>query len=166
MKHRYIILALFAGALVFTTACGMVTSLFSGRSSGTVNELWADVPRMDGMEKADMEMPLAARLGLQAIMQGRMNFIAYTTDASPQAVLDFYTAERMAEQGWTTQEGTGCFGDAETAEAGTICVFTKSSDAKNEFLGIVAANDAETNQTAVFFARVDASEAATEDTGN
>jgi hypothetical protein len=159
-------LGILVAALVFTSACGMVTSLFSGKSSGTVSDLWADVPRMDGMTKSDMEMPLAARLALQAMLQGRMDFIAYTTDATPQAVLDFYTKERMAEQGWTSQDGTGCFGDAETAEEGTICIYSKTTDGKDEVLGIVAAKDAETNKTAIFFARVDTSAAATEEAGS
>jgi hypothetical protein len=166
MKHRYRVLGLLVGALIFTSACGMVTSLLGGRSAGTVNDLWADVPRMDGMTKTDMEMPLAARLALQAIMQGRMDFIAYTTDATPQGVLDFYTNERMSGQGWASEEGTGCFGDAESAAEGTICVFTKTTDGKNEILGIVAAKDAETNKTAIFFARVDASAEATEEASN
>ena len=166
MRHKYMVLGLLVGALIFTCACGMISSLLGGKSSGTVSDLWTDVPRMDGMTKTDMEMPLAARLALQAVMQGRMDFIAYTTDATPQAVLDFYTAERMSGQGWDTQEGTGCFGDAETAEEGTVCIYTKTADGKNELLGIVAAKDAETNKTAIFFARVDATEEATEEASN
>lgn len=166
MKHKFIVLGILVAALVFTTACGMVTSLFSGKSSGTVSDLWADVPRMDGMTKTDMEMPLAARLALQAMLQGRMDYIAYTTDATPQAVLDFYTKERMEEQGWASQEGTGCFGDAETAEAGSVCIYTKTTDGKNEVLGIVAAKDEETNKTAIFFARVDTTAEATEESGS
>lgn len=166
MKNKFVILGLLVGALIFTSACGMISSLLGGKSSGSVSDLWADVPRMDGMTKTDMEMPLAARLALQAMMQGRMDFIAYTTDATPQGVLDFYTTERMAGQGWTTQEGTGCFGDAETADEGTVCIFTKTTDGKNEILGIVAAKDVETNKTAIFFARVDATAAATEEASN
>ncbi len=157
MKHKFMVLGLLVGMLIFTSACGMVNSLLGGKSAGTVNELWADVPRMDGLTKTEMEMPLAARLALQAVMQGRMNFIAYTTDATPQSVLDFYTVERMTGQGWASQDGTGCFGDAETAAEGTVCVFTKNVDGKNEILGIVAAKDVETNKTAIFFARVQTS---------
>ncbi len=163
MKHRFMVLGLLVGALIFTSACGMVSSLLGGKSSGTVNDLWSDVPRMDGMTKTDMEMPLAARLALQAVLQGRMNFIAYTTDATPQAVLDFYSNERMTGQGWLSEGGTGCFGDAESAAKGTICVFNKTTDGKNEVLGIVAAKDEETSKTAIFFARVDTSEQATEE---
>jgi hypothetical protein len=166
MKHRYMVLGLLVGALIFTCACGMVSSLLGGKSAGTVSDLWADVPRMDGMTKTDMEMPLAARLAMQAFAQGRMDFIAYTTDATPQGVLDFYTTERMSGQGWDTQEGTGCFGDAETAEEGTVCIYTKTADSKNEVLGIVAAKDAETGKTAIFFARVDVTEEATAEASN
>lgn len=166
MKHKFMVLGLLVGALIFTSACGMVTSLLGGKSSGTVNDLWTDVPRMDGMTKTDMEMPLAARLALQAVLQGRMDFIAYTTDATPQAVMDFYSSERMTGQGWSSEGGTGCFGDAETAEAGTICVFNKTVDGKSEVLGIVAAKDEELNKTAIFFARVDTTEQATEEANN
>ena len=166
MKSKVMVLSLLVGALIFTSACGMVSTLLSGRSSGTVNDLWADVPRMDGMTKADMEMPLAAHLALQAMLQGRMDFIAYTTDGTPQSVLDFYTTERMAEQGWTTENGMGCFSDAETNAAGTICAYSKTTDGKNEVLALVAANDEETNKTAIFFARVATSAEATEEAGS
>lgn len=159
MKHRLMVLGILVAALVFTSACGMVTSLLSGRSAGTVDELWSDVPRMDGMSKADLDMPLAARLALQAISQGRMNFIAFTTDATPQAVLDFYTAERMAAQGWQSGEQGGCFGSSDSSQEDvTVCIFTKQADGRNELLGIVAGHDPETNKTAVFFGRIDATE--------
>ena len=107
MKHKFMVLGILVSALIFTSACGMITSLLSGTSAGTVNDLWSDVPRMDGMTKADLEFPLAARLALQAFSQGRMNFIAFTTDATPQNVLDFYTSERMAGQGWASGEQGG-----------------------------------------------------------
>lgn len=167
MKHRYTILGILMGALIFTTACGMISSLMSGTSSGTVNDLWSDVPRMDGMTKADLEFPLAARLAMQAISQGRMNFIAYTTDATAQAVLDFYTTERMAGQGWESGENGGCFANNESdAQDATVCIFTKSADGKNEILGIVAGQDSETNKTAIFFGRIDSNEEATTEASN
>ena len=166
MKHKFVVLGLLVGALIFTSACGMVSSLMGGSSSGTVNDLWADVPRMDGLTKTDMEMPLAVRMGLQAMLQGRMDFIAFTTDATPQTVVDYYTAERMAEQGWTDAEGTGCYGDSETSAAGGICIFGKTTEGQSEVLGIVTANDEETGRTAVFFARVDTTEAANEEASN
>jgi hypothetical protein len=160
MKHKYMVLGLLVGALIFACACGMFSSLLGGKSSGTVSDLWADVPRMDGLTKTDLDMPLAARLAMQAIMQGRINYIAFTTDATPQAVLDFYTKERMAGQGWESNgDNAGCYGnnDTDTAE-GTVCLYTKSADGKNEILGIIAGHDDSTNKTAIFFARVDATD--------
>lgn len=158
MKHRLMIVGLMVAALVFTTACGMVNTLLGGRSSGTVNELWSDVPRMDGMTKADMDMPLAARLMVQTISQGKMNFIAYTIPGGPQAVMDFYTTERMTNAGWNSSETTGCYGDTSTAEAGTMCIFGKESDGKKEILAVVAATEDTTRGTAIFFVRIDATE--------
>lgn len=166
MKHKFMVLGLLVAALIFTSACGMVSSLLGGGSAGTVNDLWDDVPRMDGMTKADMDMPLAARLTLQAIMQGRVNFIAYTTDATPQAVFDYYTADRMSAEGWSAQEGMGCFSASESADEGTICVFTKDEDGKNEVLAIVSSPDTESNKTAIFFARIDATEQETPESSN
>lgn len=158
MKHKLWILGLLIGALVFTSACGIVDTLMGGRSAGTVSDLWDDVPRMDGLTKADMEMPLAARLVIRAASQGRMNFIAFTTAATPEAVQDFYTVERMTSAGWNTSETNGCMGDTETAEVGAVCLFGKQDGNTNEILAIVAAKDDETGQTAVFFARIDATE--------
>ena len=167
MKHKFTILGILLSALIFTSACGMITSLLSGTSAGTVNDLWSDVPRMDGMTKADLEFPLAARLALQAVSQGRMNFIAFTTDATPQSVLDFYTSERMAGQGWASGEQGGCFSSTDNSEhEATVCVYTKEGSGANEVLGMVAGHDAETNKTAIFFGRIDASEQATEEASN
>jgi hypothetical protein len=159
MKKKFVVLGILVAALVFTSACGMISSLLTGRSAGTVSELWSDVPRMDGMTKADLEMPLAARLALQAMSQGRVNFIAFTTDATSQAVLDYYTTERMAGYGWDGGEQGGCFGSTgDSGEDATVCVFTKTQDGKNEVLGIIAGHDPDTKKTAVFFGRIDTTE--------
>lgn len=160
MKHRLMVVALLVGALIFTSACGMVNTLLGGRSSGTVSELWADVPRVDGLRKADLELPMAARLMVQTVTRGKMNFIAFTTEANSQAIMDFYTTERMAANGWDSPDTTGCFGDTSTAEVGTMCVFGKQSGDKREILAIVTATDGGTRQTSVFFVRIDTTEEA------
>jgi hypothetical protein len=166
MKQRFLVVGILVGAIVFATGCGMIGSLLSGTSSGTVNDLWIDVPRMDGMTKADLEFPLAARLAMQAISQGRLNFIAYTTDATPQSVLDFYTTERMTRQGWTAGEQGGCFQGDSSGQEATVCIYTKEANGTNELLGIVAGNDPETNKTAIFFGRIDATEQQSDAGGN
>lgn len=151
-------IALLVMMMMFTSACGMVSSLLSGRSAGTVGELWSDVPAVAGATKADMEMPLAARLAIQAMLQGRMNFIAYSTSQTPAAVQETYTLQAMEAQGWRAQDGQGCIGDPSDENMGAICFFSKSADGREEGLAIVVAVDEETNLTNIFYARIDLTE--------
>jgi hypothetical protein len=111
---------------------------------------------MDGLEKADIELPVAARLAIQAITQGKINFIAFTTAQSAQAVQEFYTLERMQGQGWNDPDMSGCLSDqgGETS-AGAICTFGKTGDGQRDILAIVIARDEAKQETQVFFARVD-----------
>ncbi|MEX1020481.1 MAG: hypothetical protein WDZ49_12535 [Litorilinea sp.] len=155
-------LALLVGMMLFTSACGMVSSLLSGRSSGTVGELWDDVPPVAGAAKADMEMPLAARLAIQAMLQGRMDFIAFSTDQTPTQVQEIYTREAMEARGWNVEEGQGCVGDSADENMGAICFFAKNQDGQEEGLAIVVALDEETGTTNIFYARIDLTEEATE----
>jgi hypothetical protein len=160
-RPRWTLLAILLAALLFTLGCGLVSSLMgSSRSAGTVRELWPDVPRMDGLEKADLELPLAARLAIQAITKGRINFIAFTTTQPAQAVQDFYTRDRMQGQGWNDPDRAGCLSDTggETS-AGAVCSFGKTGNGKQEVLAIVIARDEGKQQTQVFFARIDTSTA-------
>jgi hypothetical protein len=151
-------LALLVGMLLFTSACNMVSSLLSGRSSGTVGELWADVPPVPGASKADMEMPLAARLAIQAMLQGRMDFIAYTTDQTPTQVQAIYSQEAMAAQGWNVDDVPGCVGDTSAEDMGGICFFGKREGDRDYGLAIVVAVDEDTRQTNIFYARIDLTE--------
>lgn len=154
-------LALLTGLLLFTSACGMVGSLLGGSSGGTVDELWSDVPPVPGATQADLEMPLAARLAIQAMLQGRMNFIAYTTDQTPNEVEALYTVETMQAQGWNVENTPGCVTD-QSEGLGAICFFGKEDGAQEEGLAIVIAIDDDTNETNVFYARIDLTEEAEE----
>ena len=55
---------------------------------------------MDGMTKANLQLPLAAQIGLNAALQGKFNFIAFTTKKLPADVQAFYTKDRMRAAGW------------------------------------------------------------------
>ena len=158
--NRLVVLGILAAALLFTTACGVINTLLGANTSaGTVSELWADVPRLDGLEKADLQMPLAARLAIQAVTQGRINFIAFTTTRLPQEVQDYYTQERMQQSGWNATDATGCVAaDGAEASVGAICMFRKEAQGRSEVLAIIVAREEGSNETQVFFARVDASE--------
>jgi hypothetical protein len=75
------IIALFL-LLGIVVSCRMVESLTGGEKAGTVNSLWSDVPPFAGATKADLQIPLGARLALRVAMQGKINFIAFKTTSS------------------------------------------------------------------------------------
>ena len=148
--------------LVFTMAmtmgCNMIGSLFGGGSSGN-RELWPDVPKMEGMNAADLGLSLAAKLAIQAAFQGAIDYVAFNTDKTAADVQAFYTAEKMTEAGWQSDSNMGCIGDEQGGAAGLglLCFFAKDTDGKQEALAIVAATDDATKKTQVFFVRVDVS---------
>lgn len=141
-----------------TMGCNMVGSLFGGGTSGN-RELWSDVPKMDGMNAADLGLPLAAKLAIQAAFQGAVDYVAFSTDKTPADVQAYYTAEKMTGAGWQADSAMGCVGDEAGGAAGLglLCFFAKDANGKQEALAIVAAVDEETQKTQVFFARIDVS---------
>jgi hypothetical protein len=152
--------AIFALLLLFgvVVSCRMVESLTGGEKAGTVSSLWPDVPPFTGATKADLSIPLGARLVLRAAMQGKINFIAFTTTRSAQEVKDFYTADLMKDAGWTASD-KGCIGDTEDEKnEGAVCLFQRREGAKKEGLAIIVAEDKKTKLTNIFYARIDMTE--------
>jgi hypothetical protein len=133
----------------------MAEALAGGERAGTVDQLWSDIPPVSGARKADLAIPLGARLIIRAMMQGRVNFIAFTTDRSAQEVQDFYSKERMAASGWTAADA-GCVGDSdEQPSQGAVCFFIRPNDNRENGLAIVVAEDSEKGETHIFYARFD-----------
>ena len=78
-------------------------------------DLWPDVPRMDGLEHSDMELPLGVKLIMKAALNNlwRLNkegedktpvsgdWVVYSTTKPPADVQAFYTNDRMKTAGWT-----------------------------------------------------------------
>jgi hypothetical protein len=154
------------GVMLSLMGCGMLNSLFSTTSgSGTVSNLWSDVPPLQGASKTNLEMPLAFRLMIQAAFKGGIDYIAYTTSQSPDEVRSFYSVERMKSNGWQTADLGGnqggeqsCVGDQQGAgSSGELCLFAKQDGNKDILLAIVVAEDAQTKHADVFYARIDAS---------
>ncbi len=126
--------------------------------------LWADVPPMEGMTQSQQaEMPLALRAitrpFLDTMMKGlndgkdagRWDVAYYILKGNTTRDLEsFYTAKRMADQGW--QQQGGC---ANLSEA-LFCTFQKQEGDKTAGLLIVAADDRENKSTAIYFIRQDA----------
>ena len=159
MKARYLV-ALGAILVMAALGCGVLDTVVNqavsgGKPAGTVADLWTDVPKMDGMNKVDMQLPIAAQLAIKAIAQGNFDFIAFTTNHTPQDVVNYYTADRMKSAGWDSTDTGGCTASADSSSgAGGICVFSQTSGGKNNALMIVIAQDANSKQTQLFFVRV------------
>ena len=136
-------------------SCRLAESLSGDKNAGTVNSLWPDVPPFQGATKADMEVPLGARLAIRAAMRGKINFISFKTDKTAQEVKDFYSNERMKSAGWTAND-KGCVGDTEdTKNHGAFCAFSKKEGQKEDGLAIVIAQDETNKSTNIFYARID-----------
>ncbi|MDQ6653348.1 MAG: hypothetical protein M3Y84_11450 [Acidobacteriota bacterium] len=141
--------------LAVAISCRFTERLTGDPKAGTVSSLWPDVPPLSGATKADLAIPLGARLAIRAMMQGKINFIAFTTDQSAQAVQDFYSNERMKAAGWTPSD-KGCVGDSEDNDShGAVCLFKRKDGKKEEGLAIVLAQDEKTKKTDIFYVRVD-----------
>ena len=154
MKQSTPILALIL-VLAVGISCRLAESLTGDPKAGTVSNLWPDVPPLEGATKADLEIPLGARLAIRALMQGKINFIAFTTDQSPQQVQNFYSNDRMKAAGWTPSE-KGCVGDTEEKDThGAVCFYKRKDGNKEEGLAIVLAQDEKTKKTEIFYARIE-----------
>ena len=141
-------------ALLMCQSCRMLDVLAGNQKAGTVDRLWSDVPPVQGAEKADLAIPLAARLIVRTLMQGKVNFIAFTAPGHAQEVQDFYSDERMKAAGWTPTNG--CVADTDTKPSqGAVCTFIRPNDENQNGLIIVIAEDAEKKQTQIFYLRFD-----------
>ena len=157
MRGSTSILALIL-VLGVAVSCRLTESLTGDPKAGTVSSLWPDVPPLASAKKADLEIPLGARLAIRAMMQGKINFIAFTTDQSAGEVQNFYSNERMKAAGWTPSE-KGCVGDTDDKEThGAVCLFKRKDGNKQEGLAIVLAQDEKTKKTEIFYVRVDMTE--------
>jgi hypothetical protein len=164
MKGKIFLCAL-AMLMLSSLGCGLANGLLAKTGgAGTVSDLWPDVPRMGGLTKTDLQLPLAANLLIQTYVktaasqnQGTLNYIGFVATGTPADVTAFYTADRMQSAGWNGKSAPGCVNDTSTATpAGGLCIFTKENSAGvGALLAVVTDVDATTKQTQVFFARID-----------
>jgi len=136
-------------------SCKLSERLAGDKNAGTVSALWADVPPFQGATKADLEIPLGARLMIRGMMQGKLNFISFRTEKPAQEVKDFYTKDRMKAAGWIAND-KGCIGDTDdTQNHGALCLYSRKDGEKEEGLAIIVAQDEKLPETNIFYARVD-----------
>lgn len=163
------LIALWALLVIATMACGLTSGVSNlvggGKNSGTVTQLWSDIPPMDGLEKANLDLPLPARLAIQGLVksgskgEGNLDFISFTTTKSASDIASFYTMDKMTAAGWTLQDQSGCQDiSSDTSSTAGICFFGKEnqSDHTGSYLVIFITQDSKTKQTQVFFLRIDA----------
>jgi hypothetical protein len=156
MKSNFFVICLL---LAVCLSCRMIETLTGNEKAGTVDALWSDVPPIEGATRADMAIPLGARLAIRAAMQGKVNFIAFTTNKTAKDVESFYSNDRMKAAGWTPNE-KGCISDTDTKEtSGAICFYARKDGGKDVGLAIIVAQDDKSKQTDIFYARIEGAEA-------
>ncbi len=174
MNTRTGMIAVIALSLCVVACSTIVDRIAGGQDMKRVNELWTDVPKMDGLNASDLEMPAATKLILRTILGnlGRLNkegepqqtgsidWLAYTTTKTPDEVSAFYTNDKMAAFGnWDTSKESTCISGKDKGVGGVFCVFQKKMNGRQAGLVIVAAEDEKTKQTNLFFVRIEGDEA-------
>ena len=165
-KVAVLLLVLMMGTALACSPLGNLGDMVAGGEAGTAASLWSDVPPYPGADQVDLDMPFVIRLAVEAaskaIMSGAgdaggdLEFIAFTSDASPEDVQAFYTVARMTGEGWADREDTGCGLTAEGAAAvGGMCAFYKEGQTRDSVLIIVAAPE-DGGATSIFYIRIDA----------
>jgi hypothetical protein len=171
---RLVLVVLLTGLALAASACSVVTSLTGGNSQNTkpVSELWNDVPKMDGLNPSQIDLPLPIKLVMRTVLgnMGRLNsagqdqttgnidWIVFTSAKTTDDLKNFYTPEKMTASGWQASDQSSCFsgGNAGVAQVGALCVFQKQQGTVQTYLAIIGAQDDQTKQMNVFFLRLEA----------
>lgn len=133
-------------------------------------ELWSDVPRIDGLETSEMEMPFAIKLVLRTALNNlwrfnkegedktpaRGDWLVFTSDKTPADFQAFYTNDRMTSFGnWEASKKSTCLNGKESGVDGALCAFHKIADGKETVMAVIAVPDEKTKKTNVFFVRIE-----------
>lgn len=175
MKKQFHFLTIALVVVIALLGCGLTDQLVAntvgGAKGNTVSNLWRDVPPIAGAQKLSLDMPLTVQLGIQALIktsaasQGgnidSFDWIAYSTNQTPQQISAFYTNERMKAAGWSLKDKDqpGCVSGGDTSGiGGAFCVFAKGALTANEkgsIIFIVPVQDDKTKQTQVYYVRME-----------
>src|ERR1051325_104180 len=152
MRLSASILAL-ALLLAVALSCNLAERLGDDQSVMVTN-LWSDMPPFPEATKTDVKLPLPIRILFGKMMKGKVSFITFRTDKSPQEVKDFYSGNSMTEAGWA-RDNESCFRATKDIQTGSLCSFTKRTP-KEEGLGIMV--QPESSGATIFYTRVDMSQ--------
>ena len=149
-------------------ACSLASILpgVGGDSGGlrAANELWNDVPRMDGLGASDMELPLVARIFMESMMSailsggtGDGDVAVFSTSKTAADIQAFYTNDLMAANGWAASDQSTCLSGSEQGiqDVGLFCVFYKEDATTETGLVILATPGEGAGQTNLFFIRLE-----------
>lgn len=176
MKTPKVLLVLAVLALA-SGACGLLDTVLNqavggGNNMVAVTQLWPDVPRMDGLNATQMDMPPAIKLIFNTALgnlgrlnkpgqdqtTGKVDWIVFNTNKTPTDVQGFYSATRMKMTNWEAPSDTNsCLSgsDQGISQLGAFCVFQKNQAGTQTNLLIITTQDDKTKQTSVFFLRLE-----------
>ncbi len=167
-----------AGAVLSVTllmtvmSCSLVDKFTGGgQEMIKVGELWSDVPRMEGLNPSETEMPIGIKLILRTIIGnlGRMNkegeprdtgnidWTAFSGSKTPAEIQSFYSNDRMASAGnWKTGKDSSCVDGKDSGVDGVLCIFQKEVDKRQVGLVILAIQDEKSKLSSVYYLRLEA----------
>jgi hypothetical protein len=172
---RFLPVIVFGLLVLVVVSCRMVKTLTGGDdpSLKKVGDLWADVPRMEGLASSEAEMPMYVKVLMRTALNNlyRLNkededrtpstgdWAVFTTARSPDDVRNFYNNQRMTDFGsWELSKTSTCLNGSEYGFSGVGCVFKKIANNRGIGLLIVAAHDEQKKQSNVFFVRIETDE--------
>lgn len=140
----------------------LVGGLLGGQMNSSTS-LWADVPRMDGLEEKSLELPLMMRIAMQAMM-GQITsstgadaeMVTFTT-TRPAAEVQAYYSAAMDANVWQIEGDQACYSGSEAGfeGLGALCLFTQDEPSGAQTaLAVLVTEDQETALSNVFFIRL------------
>jgi len=172
--NRRLATILFFALLFSLTSCSRIVNKFIADKNLTkVNDLWPDVPKMDGLANSEAELPIFIHVLMRTALNNlyRLNkegedktpakgdWAVFTTPKSPDDVKSFYSNERMTSFGqWDASQKSTCLDGKQYNFSGAFCVFAKTVNNRGNGLMIVASQDEKKKETTVFFVRVETDE--------
>jgi len=170
MKNISIIFVL--GILMFTAlGCGMVGKIAEkSMDIPRADSLWPDVPRMDGLDPSQTDMPLPLKVFIKTVLNNAWradnskdpkpvstDFIVFGYNGKPDDVKNFYTADKMHSIGrWETGDSQMCIDESNKGLNANVCLYKKIENGKQEGLAIIALPTEEKNiPTFVYFIRLE-----------
>ncbi len=177
MKNKTKISTILAILMLAALACGLTDTVadtvgdtigntISGDTVFTAAaQLWADVPRMDGLDSSDLDIPVVAKLLMQTMMsqilaqgQASADWIVFSTSRTAADIQSFYTTDAMVAAGWEQSDESTCLSGSDQGidQVGLFCVFAKEEGSSQIGLMIISVPDEENaGKTNLFFIRIE-----------